>query len=91
MGSLIAYFGANPDDFPYVETTIFKVKNGGFDIWDEKVQMSILKSLNKEELKYLVKMCNQIFEEEWDEFSIVTGYTLDELKQLKNFIKSEFL
>lgn len=88
IGSLVSYFGANTNDFLYIENTINKIKNSELDIWDKNMQIDILKNLTSTECTYLINMCVQILEEEWDEFSIVTGYSLSQLKELKYFINN---
>ena len=54
----------------------------------QKKQLKILGLLDKKEILCLIKMCNQILEEEWDEFSIISGYSLNELNNLKLFLES---
>ena len=83
LATLIAYEGANPNDYKYVNPVLIKIRNSGIDSWNEEKQLEILEKLNEKEIKYLIKMCNQIADESWDEFSSISGYKLDELNNLK--------
>ena len=56
------------------------------DSWSEKEQLKILSNARREEIESLIKMCTQILEEPWDEFSIISGYSLDELDALRSFL-----
>ena len=88
LGTLIAYKGVNPSDYEYISPIIEKIRNSEFDSWNEKEQLSILKLLSIKEIENLVQMCNQILNEKWDEFSIITGYSLNELSNLKLFLQN---
>lgn len=91
LGSLSAYFGANSQDFFYAEKIIGRISTlDEREKWNDKNAYELKKSLSKFtriEKSFLVRMCNQILNEEWDEFSIITGYSIKELKELKALLR----
>jgi len=88
LATLVAYEGANRMEFIYIEHIVAKIRNSKIDAWDKNKQLDILERLDKKEIECLIKMCNQIVDESWDEFSIISGYSLDELNYLKLFLIS---
>ncbi|WP_323588161.1 hypothetical protein [Aliarcobacter butzleri] len=88
---LPAYYGANYSDYTYMKRIINKLR---FYREKNNIQFeNLVKDLTQDELKLILKMCEQIIEEskEWDEWSIITGLNIEELEKLVTIIKFEYL
>ena len=82
LKNLWGYYGADTKSYLYIEKLMDRIDQSIFINKLSFIDLSIT------ELKLLFKFCNQIFEESkiWDEYSIITGETLDELKEFQDYL-----
>ena len=84
LGSLILYYWTYESKFIYAKNIIKKISLN--DIWDEEEQWKILSNSSKEDINTLVRLCCDILEEDSFEFHTITGYSLANLKNLRNYL-----
>jgi len=82
LKDLWRYYGADTKSYLYIEKLMDRI--------DQSIFINKLSyiDLNITELQLLFKFCSQILEESkiWDEYSIITGESLDKLKEFQDYL-----